>query len=243
MKLPDEKKSFADILSIKLEGLGLHMDAQDLRTLSHSALLLVLLAVLVAGAMFPHLLGTRYPVDPKLVGHFAEGNYKADRDYEIQDSVTTQRLRRDAAGQVLPVYDFDRDAGQQISDNILKSFNFLHKLARQPEAGSVVEDAGVQGVGREDGGANQVKMARGFYARLRKHRERFQQISGLLVSAESFDSIISASLDPDLGAELARALRKLMQQGLINERQSLLNQGVERISLRNLQNTEAAERA
>ena len=64
------------------------------------------------------------------VGMIAARDIKADRNYEIVDEEATEKLRKDALQNVLPVFDFDEEVGRAQGQTVLKTFDTLRGMAK-----------------------------------------------------------------------------------------------------------------
>ncbi|MBN2362337.1 MAG: HDIG domain-containing protein [Deltaproteobacteria bacterium] len=234
MKLPEEKKQFADRLVEWLGRWHIATSREGLARAARWAVGLAVIAIAVAAATIPGLLGSKYPINDALVGTFATTNYKADRDYEIYDSVATDRLRSEAVTEVPPVYDLNLRVGDEVGQSIRRAFDHLNQIASKvetPAAGSRPEED-------EAGGADAVR----FTERLRREKPTFERLLGWPVSAALFDTLAVASLDKDLGPTTAAALEELLAAGVVGDRSVLVAEGVPLVAIRPLPEGQQPER-
>lgn len=224
MKLPEGKKQFADRLIEVLAKLHIETDRGELSRAARWSVGLAVIAISVAAATIPGLLGSKYPINDSLVGTFATTNYKADRDYEIFDSATTDRLRVEAVTEVPPVYDLDLRVGAEVGQNIRRAFAHLNQAALLVEPAV----AGSRPANSPPSGADAVR----FTERLRREKPAFEKLLGWPVSSALFDSLAVASFDKELGAVVATALEELLAVGIIGDRGMLVAEGVPRVAVR-----------
>ncbi|MFH1808512.1 MAG: HDIG domain-containing metalloprotein [Pseudomonadota bacterium] len=234
MKLPDAEKGWAERTAVRLGQLGLVTSGPELRSTLRRTGLLLLLAAATAGIMMPALYGAKYPVSENLLGSFATTNYKADRDYEIPDAVTSARLREEAVAAVPPVYDLDRRVATEVAANLRAAFAHINKVAL---------GEGDTAASTEDGGVVEALPAGSAYTeRLQGERERFQSLLGLPVEAALYDSLVGVALDRSLGPTLASTVGDVLESGVISDRTAVASEGVEIISVRTTQNQNTRER-
>ena len=224
MKLPEEKKQVADRLISGLGRLHIATDRERLARAARWSAGLAVIAIAVAAATIPGLLGSKYPINETLVGTFATNNYKADRDYEIYDASTTERLRSEAVTEVPPVYDLDLRVGSEVGQNIRRAFAHLNQAALLVEPAV----AGSRPASSAPSGADAVR----FTERLRRERPAFEKLLGWPVSNALFDSLVVASFDKELGPIVAAALEELLALGVISDRGVLVAEGVPRAAVR-----------
>jgi len=233
MKLPDAQKRFGDGLVGLLARLRIRTTREKLGWTTRRVVWVLGLAGAVALVMIPGLFVSQYPVNPSLVGSFATANYKADRDYVIPDAETTQRLRDEADAAVVPVFDLDVRVGDEQAEKIQRAFEHLNQVALRGEGARV--DAGTEPAAAGDAGAARIAdevVSDRFIERLQAERDTFERLLQIPIGSGTYDTLIGASLDKALGPTTARAVKAVLDTGVVSDRALLLAEGLERITVR-----------
>jgi putative nucleotidyltransferase with HDIG domain len=74
-------------------------------------------------------------------GMIADHDIKADRDFLVEDQLSTTQKKNDAAGNIKPVYDFDSNIAFAISNKLLKSIASVDEYYQRLPKGKITENS------------------------------------------------------------------------------------------------------
>lgn len=162
------------------------------------------------------LVPTRLLFAPNLApGSIANRDYVASRDLLLLDEESTREKERRAREDVLPVYDFDASA---VRDRV-------EALGRLFEEGRLLN-----GESTGDDDATEPTPA--------EARARLEQRSGLQVTEEEAQVLRNLEFSRDLEDRLASLVRQVLSQGVVANRELLLENRMRGVTRRNLETGE-----
>ncbi len=137
------------------------------------------------------------PEDYK-IGLIAAKDVKADRDFLVEDRVSTEQKAAEAARDIRSVFDYDDDIPNQIAANVRKAFGTMREtlaaseqtaLDASPHAGDAVSSA--------------------------RSRKLFERALGVNVSGEEFAILERHRYDQDLAVKLMKLITSLYTRELL----------------------------
>lgn len=152
---------------------------------------------------------------PKTIeeGAIATRDIKADRNYEIVDQESTNKLKQEATEQVLPVYNFDGSTAQGVSARIHEAFDKMRsRLAVQQ--------------------TKEKKRAEISEGEIRELKEEFAEILGADISNEHFSALLKENLSQRVEQTLASVLIPKLMQPIVAEKGTLAAERERGITLR-----------
>ncbi|MEM9291749.1 MAG: HDIG domain-containing metalloprotein [Acidobacteriota bacterium] len=185
------------------------------RALGSSSLWLVIFLIASTWALMPR--GSDDAVNLELIspGRLADRDYVAPEDFPVEDVETTAAKRVKAREDVLPVYDLDSAATQEIDERVGLLFEEGRRLITEaPE--ELQEDA---------------SMDEEVLAQLRSY-------SGMRLTPEGIEQLTEKSFTPELEDRVRGILREVMERGVVASVSQLLENRLRGVTLRDLRTGE-----
>ena len=169
------------------------------------------------------LLPQRFIFEPRIeAGSIASRTWIADRDLQMTDEVATRSLQERASENVLPVYDRDRSL-QADRRRRLAAFFAQGRALLQAEEQVDTQPAGGDGAAGEHGEAQAVGI-----------QERLTEAGSLKVTSEQLALLVEDGFSSELEDRLAGLLTRILRQGVIADKELLLEHRVRGITIREL---------
>jgi len=166
--------------------------------------------ILIAVLLFPSLLMTtpRYQI-----GDVAEKDIKSPKHFLIEDKEATQRKREETARSVLTIYDFDDTMASKLGGRITHAFKHVRALPAAPQTPS-----------RHD--------------LIWKEKQSFEDMLGVQVSNSVYKSLEKENFSDPIRQGIVSLLRSVFENGVVANKQLVLQQQHKGIILRTLSSRE-----
>ena len=133
-----------------LSGIDLKAEIGEHRFLKnpalHRVIIGLLLSAVIALLISPQLTTSTYTYQP---GDISRDNIRAPRDFSIEDTLTTEKLRQEKKAAVLSVYDFNSRADDDIEKKVTTAFSVMREALPRAKKNEQFFSRG-QGRVRED---------------------------------------------------------------------------------------------
>lgn len=148
------------------------------------------------------------------VGQFADRAIKADRDFNLEDTSSTEMRRQEAALAIIPVYDHDTKSEQRTTKRVRQAFQSMRDFfgLAQP-AGDQEEE------GSEVGRASLLSSSA-----VEEQETRFLQTMGIEISQKDFKYLRKENYSEALENELLDLVKYALSRLVVNDRQVLTGQ-------------------
>jgi len=157
------------------------------------------------------------------LGDVAERNFKAPRDFFIEDPEATDASRQRAVEAVLTVYDHDAALLPTLVERVEKVFaEFSRRSVPQIEAGSAQDPAAAERVLKTADSA------------VLPPREIFAQKLGIEISPGAYRMLIEKRFSPKIADAIGRILTEILSRGVVTNKPILLRDADKGIVLRNV---------
>ncbi len=163
------------------------------------------------------------------LGDIATSDIKSPRNFFIENSAATQTSRENAQKNVLTVYDFDTSFLDRIKNRITAAFNLMRSI--ELEAHSQVEET----FGVDQAQVTLEALLENAYLKTQKE---FEQALGLTVNDEAFRILMDARFDLDISTNLTEIITKLLEPGIVSNKDILLKEVGKGIVLRDVETKE-----
>jgi len=197
---------------------------------SHTLLLLLFgTSFLVALFLFPNLLKTALQYQ---VGDVVQKDIKSPKDFLIEDKEATQSRREMAARSVLTIYDLDDTLSAKLAERVTQAFEYMRDL-RSPDK----PDTGDQ----EQPGRlvkNQESPPGSLHELIWKEKENFKKMLGIQVSNGAYKILEKENFSDTIAKHINQLLRTVLQNGIVANKQLLLEERDKGIIVRKLSSKE-----
>src|SRR5919109_2848499 len=161
-----------------------------------------------------------------VVGDIAPADIKAHTDFLLEDEVSAQKKRQEAEERVLPLYDFDQHAIDEIDRRLkwaLQTIEAAYQV-RPPELSGALQDARsapltpeeaarIQGLaGVQTTMSREAITTSPFFA---EREQEFRRILGVELGAETLTTLRQLQYTPRLRQGVIDALATVMQRGVV----------------------------
>ncbi len=189
------------------------------RLLEASPVWVVLFMLIATWCLLPE----RAVLVPKVAaGSIAARTYTAERDLSVANEAATRELQMSAEQGVLPVYDFDRGVEADHRRQLAELFETGRRIFQGPP---VEEPAGrKQAAAEDDDGASLTAELSGHLA----------ELGSLKVSTDQVELLRQREFAAELEDRLAGVLQRLLQQGVVSDKDLLLEHRVRGITVQDL---------
>lgn len=168
-------------------------------------MLLVLVLAIVTIILYPNLLMTRHPYR---VGDIAGSDIKAPRDFYVENREATATERREAAENVRTVYDHNQALLAEVVHRVRAAFGLMRdRLAAAQPIGPSSAEA----------------------------RRLFEETLGATVGAEGFRLLKREGFSEKIADTIIEVVSEILENGVVANKEVLLNEKGRAILLRNLQ--------
>ncbi len=201
------------------------------------ALFAILLTTSVACALLltPDLFKQRLVLGDEVLGEFATGAVKANRDYTIPDNETTARKRAEASEAILPVYDYDTSVVELGVEHLREGFALMQReVAREEQRQrdsqeGPGDEARRRPPRRKELDVRQLEHWRGLF---QPQREEWQRRTQVKIDDESFAALSDARFSEELRLSIEKLLVRANGQMMTDYRDPLVLSGVRGIAVR-----------
>ena len=184
------------------------------------------LTILFSLILFPSLVTTKHQYN---LGDVAERDIKSPRDFFIEDQAATELNRQLAEEKVLTVYDYDADLGQQITLNVEEIFAQMRAASTAHNITSETISAAAENPGKEsEKTKNQAE------AVITDKRKYLEEKLGIRVTRGAFSALETAGFSENTADLINQILIKLLNNGVVTNKEILLKESEKGIILRNV---------
>jgi len=170
------------------------------------------------------------------VSDVAEEDIKSPKNFLIEDKKATQEKRDEAAHSVLTVYDFDGALATKLEARINKAFGTLHSLLNPQDQGSIAAGNGTKHDGRQATAASGAPVSE--HDLIWNAKSTFEDILGIQISKGAYKLLEKQRFSPEIAQAISNLLRTVLQQGIVGNKQLLLQEQQKGIIVRRLSTKE-----
>jgi len=193
------------------------------------------LTILFSLILFPSLVTTKHQYS---LGDVAERDIKSPRDFFIEDQTATESNRQLAEEKVLTVYDYDVDLGPQIALKVEEIFAHMRAASTAHNITSEPIPATAENPAEET--ANTQTTAGAVTTDKRKYLE---DKLGIRVTRGAFSALETAGFSEKTADRINRILLKILNNGVVTNKEILLKEFEKGIVLRNVSTKEEKEKS
>ncbi len=188
--------------------------------------ILFCLTILFSLILFPSLVTTKHEYD---LGDVAERDIKSPRDFFIEDQTATELNRQLAEENVLTVYDYDAELGPQIALSVEEIF-------AQMRAASTAHDITSAPNPTATGSADQMiaRTPNPTVNVITDKRKYLEEKLGIRVTRGAFSALETAGFSQETADLINRILLKILENGVVTNKEILLKESEKGIILRNV---------
>jgi putative nucleotidyltransferase with HDIG domain len=197
-------------------------------------------SLLIALLLFPNLLVT---IPRYRAGDVVQKDIKSPKDFLIEDKEATHRKREEAAQSAVSIYDLDDGLSDKLANRVAQVFEDMRNIASAGAPDALQEQAG--------NAAKDQKMPTGVNAPpaetvsphdlIWKEKESFENILGIEISSEAFKILEKANFSEAIPQQISQLLRTALQNGIVANKQLLLQERDKAIVVRRLSSKEELE--
>lgn len=224
------KKSKRGGRSRTADAVKLKVSEQRLKVVLSVALVVILALLLVPYITLP----------PKTfnVGDVASRDIKAIEDFLVVEEASTLAKREEAVAKVLPVYDFDIKAIEEVGAKLARAFGTIKRayIARAPEValppavkpvGLLIPKQPPQGARGHAPDLAVIETSPLFAKKV----DQFQKILGVPLTPEEIQALTARHFDPALQGAVLQVVAEVMRKGVVPNKPLLLQQGEQGIMI------------
>jgi len=189
----------------------------------------VLLGILVSVTVISTLI-----LSPKLEimrntyrpGDIADKNIKATADFYVVDTKTTSQKRKQARGDVLTVYDYDKSLLPNLKRQINQAFDLPRSIFEADNTGNDTD--------KKQPPAADVKTAKPVdtHNKVLELKPEFEKIIGIPVSNGAYKILENEQFSKEISGLIVRILSKILQNGVVANKDLLLRENDKGIALK-----------
>jgi putative nucleotidyltransferase with HDIG domain len=199
----------------------------------HPRLQLIILlgtTLLIAVLLFPSLLMTmpRYQI-----GDIVQKDIKSPKDFLIEDIEATQRKRRETAQSILTMYDFDDTLARKLGERITSAFHHMRTLPAGADPSAIEGGAG-RAKGQKPGESIPLSQTRSRHDLIWKEKQAFEDMLGAQVSKGAYKILEKEDFSESIAREIVKLLSPVFQNGIVGNKQLVLQQQHRGIMVRTL---------
>ncbi|NVM21939.1 MAG: HDIG domain-containing protein [Desulfobacterales bacterium] len=181
--------------------------------------------LLIAVLLFPSLL----MIIPRYnIGDVAKKDIKSPKDFLIEDKEATQRKREEADRSVLTLYDFDDTLASKLGARVTNAFKHVRTLSASVNpvrvGGGTASTSPTQKLSRHD--------------LIWNEKQTFEDMLGIQVGNSTYKTIEKKNFSAHISREISQLLRTVFQDGIVGNKQLLLQQQNKGIIVRTLSSKE-----
>ena len=199
--------------------------------------------------LFPDFIAPRYTYQ---LGDIVKKNIKAPGDFFIEDKEATEKNRKQAVTQVLSVYDHDKNLSSELANNIRQSFALVRAVIESAANNMTVppDDSSKKTVDTAKAKSasapeqqktppkTQVISDTAFktilHQKILERKDEFAKIIGLEISKSAYTTLEKEKFSSEIENLLIQVLTKILSNGVVANKQILLNEVGKGIVLRTI---------
>jgi putative nucleotidyltransferase with HDIG domain len=182
--------------------------------------------VLFSIILFPNLVITRHQY---ALGDVAERDIKSPRDFFIEDQAATEIYRQQSVDKVLTVYDYDSDLARVLSTNVDAVFAEMRTAS---DDHSKVDN---RGTALQKNSGDEVDIVKDpIKPVLSDRREYLEEKLGIRVNEGAYRALEKVQFSKDISALINRILQKILNNGVVTNKEILLKESERGIILRDV---------
>lgn len=162
------------------------------------------------------------------VGDVARRDIKSDSDFFLEDIHATQATRKNAADQVLTVYDHDVKMASRTKGQVLSAFSAMRE-ALKAMADAPAGDKKAHTTEKRIGAISPREIPA---EQIRKLKSDFESKIGIPVSDSQFQVLIKEGFSPEIAGRITNLLARILNNGVVTNKDILLKESEKGILLR-----------
>lgn len=198
--------------------------------------LLFLVLSIVTIILYPNLIITRHPYE---LGDIAGSDLKAPRDFFVEDRAATTARRREAMEQVRTVYDHNQAMLAEIEERVIAAFDAMQPKAPEIKAEQPPDQAKTDQQPAKKTTEKPVTSEK--KQPVPDPRAVFEEILGIPVTENIFKQLKRAEFSQEISQTIVKVVRQVLENGVVANKEVLLNEKDRGILLRNLHDGEERE--
>ena len=188
--------------------------------------ILISVTVLFSIILFPNLVVPKHQYD---LGDVAERDIKSPRDFFIEDTAATETNRQLAIAAVLTVYDYDDALAASLISKVDEAFDLMRSAAGHSFEGrrqlSAADDADQKPT---------TEVQHTVSNEINDPRKYLEEKLGIRVSKGAFTALEKVGFKKDISDLINRILVKILDNGVVTNKEILLKESEKGIILRNV---------
>jgi len=196
-------------------------------------IILVSVTIIFSVILFPSLLATKHKYN---LGDVAERDIKSLKDFFIEDQAATEINRQQAAAKVLTVYDHDTQLATKLTNNVREAFAVMKAAAAVQNVPATQEPSE-----NEPPSTTAVMDKKPPQDTTPDRHKLFEEKLGIRVSKGAFRALEKEGFSEDTANLINRILTKILNNGVVTNKEILLKEGEHGIILRNVDTKEEKE--
>jgi putative nucleotidyltransferase with HDIG domain len=189
--------------------------------------------VLFSIILFPNLIVTKHQYG---LGDVAERDIKSPRDFFIEDEAATETNRQQAVEAVLTVYDYDAGLAASLTRKVDEVFAQMRSAAAAPD-----EDQQQQPAANDTSGPAVAEAKKPAQNEITDKRKYLEEKLGIRVSKGAFIALEKMGFSEDISDFINRILIKILDNGVVTNKEILLKESEKGIHLRDVSTKEEKE--
>ena len=195
--------------------------------------ILLSVTILFSIILFPNLIVTKHQYN---LGDVAERDIKSPRDFFIEDKALTEANRQHAQEAVLTVYDYDTGLAASLTSKVDEIFTEMRAAAATASEDPLRQPAANDATGQAVAAAG--NPAQNVFTDKRKYLE---EKLGIRVSTGAFMVLEKAGFSEEISAIINQILLKILNNGVVTNKEILLKESDKGIHLRDVSTKEEKE--
>lgn len=203
--------------------------------------LLILVTAILGLSLHPSLVITAHDYE---IGDVAERDIKAPREFLVENKALTEENRRQAIEGVITVYDHDPALITRIQERVSRAFGMLRQAMEAPPPDAARAEENTQTplenrlpplVAGKPSGAEEKTAKKSVHERVWELKDRFEEQLGISVSKGAFALLEKEGFSEQIPARINQILEKILENGVVSNKELLLREGARGIALRNVE--------
>lgn len=195
--------------------------------------ILISITVLFSVILYPNLVVTKHQYS---LGDVAERDIKSPRDFFIEDKEATETNRRQAVEAVLTVYDYDAE----LAANLTRKVNEVFAEMRAAAASTSLDEQH-QLPAADDSGQAEAEDPKSVQNQIVDRRKYLEEKLGIRLNKGAFIELENAGFSEIIAELINRILLKIIDNGVVTNKEILLKESEKGILLRNVSTKEEKE--
>jgi len=195
--------------------------------------ILISITALFSIILFPNLVVTKHKYS---LGDVAERDIKSPRDFFIEDKEATENNRRQAVEAVLTVYDYDAELAAGLTRKVNEVFAEMRAAAA-----STSQDEQYQQPAAVESGQAAVQDPKSVQNQIVDRRKYLEEKLGIRLNKGAFIELENAGFSEKIAELINRILLKILDNGVVTNKEILMKESEKGIHLRNVSTKEEQE--